>query len=88
MVGQGLAACRECVGLVRINYGVGPVVVGPVQCLVPRLTVGIFWGYLGILGDKNRQFVQVIKGLILVVIVSYTDLLTQDIKTFSTIYYM
>jgi hypothetical protein len=38
--------------------------------------------FSGILGDKNRQFVQVIKSLILVIKVSYTDLVTQEIKTF------
>jgi len=44
---------------------------------------GDFWGYRGILGDKNRHFLQVIKSQILIVKQSYTDLLTQDIKAFS-----
>jgi hypothetical protein len=53
--------------------------------LVPRLTVGILWGYRGILGDKKGEF---INSLILVVKQSYTDCYTQKIKSFSMIYNM
>jgi len=54
--------------------------------LVPRLTVGIFGGYWGILGDKKPFFLRIIKSLILIIIQSYAELRVQKKKAFLTIY--
>ncbi len=59
---------------------------GILLLLVPRLTVGIFRGYLGISGDLKGQFLPLIKSLILIVIQSYTDRCVQKTEIFLTIH--
>jgi hypothetical protein len=54
--------------------------------LVPRLTVGIFRGYLGISGDLKGQFLPLIKSLILIIMQSYADLCVQETEIFLTTY--
>ncbi len=79
-----MAGCTQvqlqslCSDLVQPNY--------KKLFLVPRLTVGIFRGYLGISGDLKGQFLPLIKSLILIIIQSYADLCVQETEIFLTMY--